>query len=793
MSEDAVVAVALASSAAATAGVDGADSVAAADVPGPRHADSEWRGHGDEPFGRLAEAGPDLMAYRLQLWPTLRCEYVSASARAITGHSPQEYYNRPQLFFDGLHPDDRPRVEQALAELDSGASSLEVRWLRDTGTVGWGAMRLLPLLDGGGRLIGADGVVIDVTARRLAEVALCVSDDKFRRIFHDNPQPMWVVDAESRRFLAVNSAALRLYGYTAAEFASLSIADLRVDPEPAVVADLARARAGVSQFGARHRLRDGRVIDVEVTTQGQEYEGRPAVLSLIQDVTSRLTVEREMTRRSFHDSLTGLPNRELFLDRLGHALRRRARRQDTAVAVLFIDVDRFKTVNDGLGHAVGDGMLRALADRLGTVIRSDDTLARLGGDEFGILVDGVASPEDARRSAQRILDGCAEAIDVDEHSIALSLSVGVAVAKRRGSRAEEVVRDAELAMYAAKSRGRGRLEPFVLSMRTVAEQGLSLDQDLRHAVERQELALVFQPVVAVDSGAVIGCEALVRWQHPTRGLLPPDVFIPMAEDTGLISEVDTWVIREACAQMAAWRSAGIVDLFVAVNVSGIDIGCGRLVERVQAALDDSGIPAHCLEIELTESVASIQSAVALKELDCLRQRGVSVSIDDFGTGYSSLSKLATLSIDRLKVDRSFLAPIKRADDKVPLVSAMIALAHELGLSVIAEGVETAVQLAFLRRHGCELFQGYLASPPVSAGAFADICRGAPRTRHPVTAPRDGAKRPGGVRRIARIGSSKALPASSAPDQAVEQLSGKRPTACSMRRRQVACRHTPTLS
>jgi EAL domain-containing protein (putative c-di-GMP-specific phosphodiesterase class I) len=303
------------------------------------------------------------------------------------------------------------------------------------------------------------------------------------------------------------------------------------------------------------------------------------------------------------------------------------------------------------------------------------------------------------------------------------VSIGVATTSRAQTSADELLSHAELAMYAAKIAGRGRVEVFVPSMRELATERLSLDQDLRHAVERGELRIFFQPVVSVDSGTIDGCEALVRWQHPTRGLVLPDTFIPLAEETGMITAIDTWMLRSAGSRVAGWRASGLSDLLLAVNISGRDLGRGELVDRVSAALLETGLSRDRLEVEITETSAVSQPLEAVNELRHLRSAGIAVAIDDFGTGYSSLSKLATFPVDRLKIDRSFLNDIRHQEDDVPLVAAMIALAHRLGLAVTAEGVETPEQHAYLRRNGCDLLQGYLFSPPVPPDRFEALLRG----------------------------------------------------------------------
>jgi EAL domain-containing protein (putative c-di-GMP-specific phosphodiesterase class I) len=360
--------------------------------------------------------------------------------------------------------------------------------------------------------------------------------------------------------------------------------------------------------------------------------------------------------------------------------------------------------------------------RIQATLRPGDTVARMGADEFAVLLEDVGHAGASVEAAERLAEAFHSPLEFAGGSLVIGISVGVATASTAQTTAEELLRNAELAMYAAKASGKSKIEVFVPSMHATVAERLSLDQDLRQAVVRGELRLLLQPLIAMDSGAIVGCEALVRWQHPTRGMVMPDAFIPLAEETGMISDIDAWVLRAACAQVARWRVSGLADLILAVNASGRDLGRGELVDRVSAALLESGFPSDRLEVEITESSAVSQPEAALDELRRLRAAGVAVAIDDFGTGYSSLSKLATFPVDRLKIDRSFLGPIKSEGDDAPLVAAMIALAHQLGLVVTAEGVETTEQLAFLRRNGCDLLQGYLFSPPVSPDRFEELLR-----------------------------------------------------------------------
>ncbi len=553
---------------------------------------------------------------------------------------------------------------------------------------------------------------------------IAASEARFRRLFFDNPQPMWVLDGETGRFRLVNEAAVAKYGYSAEEFGAMDASALRRDPAQ-YAADFSRALAGPATVTARHRLRDGRLIDVEMTTGPQEFDGRPAILTIVDDVTERNRMYKQLREGALHDPLTGGANRTLLSERVTHALSRMRRRSAT-LAVLVVNLDHFKHVNDSRGFAQGDVLLQAAAARIQATLRPGDTVARLGADEFAVLLEEMSHPDGAVEAAERLEEAFASPLDFGNDSLMMTLSIGIATSSTAQTSADELLGNAELAMYAAKDAGRARVEVFNAGMQHSATERLSLDQDLRRAVERDELRLFYQPFISTESGEIVGCEALVRWQHPLRGLIPPDRFIPLAEETGMITAIDTWVLRNACAQAAAWRRAGRLDLHVAVNVSGRELGQADLVDRVEAVLFESGLSPDGLELEITESTAAVQALDALDELRQLRRGGISVAIDDFGTGYSSLSKLSTFPVDRLKIDRSFMSSIREESDDDPLVAAMIALAHRLGLEVTAEGVETEAQRAFLRRSGCDLLQGFLFSRPVPADQFEELLEGSPQ-------------------------------------------------------------------
>ena len=449
------------------------------------------------------------------------------------------------------------------------------------------------------------------------------------------------------------------------------------------------------------------------------------------DVTARKLAERRLLHDAFHDALTGLPNRALFLDRLGMALAHLRRRDDHAFAVLFLDLDRFKNVNDSLGHNVGDELLIAVARRLESLLRPGDTVARLGGDEFAILLDGIADGTQATRVAQRINREMAEAFAVHGHEVFVTLSLGIALSAGADyERPEDVLRDADTAMYRAKAAGKDRHAVFDRDMHDRAVALLQLETDLRRGLEREEFELHYQPIVSLATGEIDAFEALLRWRHPVRGLLHPATFIPVAEDTGLIVPIGWWALRESCRQLAEWQALHPAErqLAVSVNLSCKQFMQGDLVRRVKRILRDTGIRLGSLRLEMTESTIMEHGEVAIAKLRELRELGVQLYIDDFGTGYSSLSYLHRLPMDALKIDRSFISELEdgAGEQHSEIVRTIVTLARTLGLGVAAEGLETADQVSRLRGLACEYGQGYFFSAPIDRSAARDLLAGRAR-------------------------------------------------------------------
>ena len=437
------------------------------------------------------------------------------------------------------------------------------------------------------------------------------------------------------------------------------------------------------------------------------------------DVTDRKKVEEQLIHDSLHDALTGLPNRVLFLDRLDHALSLTKRHPDRKPAVLFLDIDRFKIINDSLGHMAGDQMLIATARRLESCLRAEDTLARLGGDEFAILLDNTNDVSDTVRVAERIQRRLVSTALLSGHDRSVTASIGIVMITPDYAQSEYVLRDADTAMYRAKASGKARYQIFDATMHASVQAQLQLEADLQRAIGRQELLAYFQPIVSA-SGEMIGAEALVRWQHPQRGLVPPNEFIPIAEEMGLIIAMDQWMIRTACTHAKTWHEAGHTHWSVAVNISARQFQDQSLPKTVQNILQETGLPAHALKIEITESVAMQDLDVSIRVLNELNAMGIQISIDDFGTGYSSMGYLKRFPLHVLKIDRSFIQDITQDSDSEVITKAMIVMAHSLKLVVIAEGVETEEQCALLRSLGCDAMQGYFFSRPMPAEAFVKL-------------------------------------------------------------------------
>ncbi|MGB6431307.1 MAG: EAL domain-containing protein [Candidatus Acidiferrales bacterium] len=467
--------------------------------------------------------------------------------------------------------------------------------------------------------------------------------------------------------------------------------------------------------------RNGLQIPIEDSVSTiHDAEGRLSGTVLVfRDVSAARAMALEMAHSAQHDFLTGLPNRLLLNDRVSRAIAL-APRHGKKVAVLFLDLDGFKHINDSLGHPIGDQLLQSIAKRLVDCVRASDTVSRQGGDEFVVLLSAVDHAEGVAISAKRILQSVADAYSIGGHELHLTTCIGVSVYPDDGLDAETLIKNADTAMYQAKEHGRQRYQFFKPEMNVRAVERQSVEESLRRALERREFALHYQPMIDLRSGEITGAEALIRWTHPTRGLVSPAQFIPVAEDCGLILPIGNWVLREACKQARAWADSGLIATKMSVNISAVMFRDDHFLDGVFAILDQSGLDPKFLELELTESILMKRVGTTQSILANLRAKGVQVAVDDFGTGYSSLSYLTKFPIDSLKIDQSFIRQISTAPGENTIVTAIISMGRDLNLRVVAEGVETREELAFLQAHDCDEAQGYYFSRPVPADQFAKL-------------------------------------------------------------------------
>jgi diguanylate cyclase (GGDEF)-like protein/PAS domain S-box-containing protein len=571
-------------------------------------------------------------------------------------------------------------------------------------------------------------LILDVSDRKQAEIQLQDLTNRLELATHSAKMGIWDWDLASDRLLW-DDRMYDLYGVRPEDFSEAYEAwEAGVHPEDLMATQTALQQAlnGEKDFNTEFRIvwPDGTIRHIEAHAIVQrDTEGRPLrIIGVNLDISSRKQAEEQIIYRSLHDSLTDLPNRALLKNRLELAIRRAAQSHTYHFAVLFLDLDQFKIINDSLGHLVGDRLLITLAQKLQNLIRPIDMAARLGGDEFVILLEHLQSIQTAIAMADAILAEFAGTTSVDGHDIFITTSIGIVWGTHAYTDAADLLRDADIALYRAKARGRRRYEIFDVEMHVQAVKRMTLEQDLRLAIERQEFVSYYQPIVDLRTRRLTGFEALIRWQHPSRGFISPADFIPVAEETGLILPISRWILQAACEQVALWQRqfTDTADLRISINLSSHDLRQPSLIQIVQQILQASQLPATSLTLEITESmlIENINMTIAL--LSQLKEIGIRISIDDFGTGYSSLSYLYNLPANYLKIDQSFVSNMQMGDRNYKIVQAIVGLSDRLELGAIAEGIETEQQLIWLKELGCELGQGYLLARPLSPQAVTDL-------------------------------------------------------------------------
>lgn len=652
-------------------------------------------------------------------WPM---DFVSSGVISLTGYTPGQFFRSEVMYGDLIHPKDRDRVwnEIQAALLKRSRFQLEYRLIDAKGEEKWVWEQGAGVFDDQDQIVALEGFICDISEQKQAAERLAILNFALNQV-----QEAAFLINEQAGFLYVNDEACHSLGYSREELLALKVTDINEAFVANAPADSCESwqhhwqelrEQGSVNYESYHEPRTGNKFPVEIIGNYFEYEGQGFKLTLARDITQRKQQEKEVEYRAYHDPLTNLPNRALVMNRLEQSLAA-AQRHDRVLAILFVDLDRFKTINDTLGHSAGDLLLQQVGKRLTAAVRKDDTVGRLGGDEFLILVSDLNSAEDSSHVVEKLQAALEQPFEVAEQRLHVTASIGISLFPRDANAGETLVRYADNALYLAKEEGRNTFRYFSPELDARIHDRLLMENELRQAIQRDELFLHYQPQVCLASGRITGVEALARWRNGILGLVPPDKFIPIAEDVGLIMAIGEWVLRRACMDAHRWHSNGLTDVRISVNLSQRQIEQPDFTDRVAQILVETGCDPLLLEFEITESMLMAHPEQAIAKLNILHAMGIKLSLDDFGTGYSSLSYLKRLPLDRLKIDKSFVNGIPNENHDVAIVQATIVLARQLGLTVVAEGVEELAQKEFLIANGCAEMQGYLLSRPVPADAL----------------------------------------------------------------------------
>jgi diguanylate cyclase (GGDEF)-like protein/PAS domain S-box-containing protein len=657
-------------------------------------------------YRRLVETSNDL------IWSVDadgRFTFVNDSAaRRIYGYSAEEMIGR--AFSEFMTPEQALKDLKVFEEIKGGHSAFNYRTvhLRKDGSPVHLSFNAVVEHSPSGEVLGTTGTAADVSDLVRYAAELERSEERYRLLFENATEPIAV--AQNGRLVFFNQAVLAATGYGEDEIRSLPFVELVHPDDRAMVADrhLRRLKGEVfsNTYVIRTLRKDGDVRHMNLSGVAIAWEGRPATLNFFSDVTARVKAEAELEYQAYHDPLTGLPNRALFADRLNIALAR-ARRHKEPIAVLYADLDHLKRVNDTLGHGVGDLLLKEAAQRLRSMVRAVDTVARFGGDEFVILLGRVKDASVAARVAEKLVATMNEPMEVGGHTLRVTVTVGVSAWPDDGDDGETLVKNADNALYQAKEQGRNSYRMFAPEMNARVQHRLTMEQSLIRAIKASKLSLAYQPQIALRSGRIVGYEALLRWKDESLGDVPPASFVPLAEETRLIEPIGDWVLRRALEDARRFRG----EARLAVNVSAIQLRDTNFPARVAEQLAAHRFPATRLEFELTESATIADDEKVISVLARLREMGVRIAVDDFGTGYASLSYLRRLSVDLVKIDKSFIAGVGDSPADSAIVLGIMGMAHGLKLVAIAEGVETEAQKEFLEVAGCDFAQGFLFGRP----------------------------------------------------------------------------------
>ena len=674
---------------------------------------------------RAADSGFLIVDARLPDQPIIYC---NPAFEKITGYAFREVVGRNCRFLQkpGEEPEKLARLRAAIHAGET--CQIVLRNYRKDGTLFWNELTVSPVKDKQGDVTYLIGVQNDVSERFRIEELRRDSESRFRALF-DNSLDGIAYFSLDGHCISTNQAYCDMLGYEEQEILKARYEDITPlqwhGPENDIIISQLLVRGYTDLYEKEYIRKDGSIFPVSVRAAlHYDAEGNPAgIWSIVRDISqykeaiaSLREKEARMEYLAYHDALTQLPNRLLFQDRVSQALER-ARRSGRKLAVMLLDLDRFKNINDSLGHAIGDCFLKEISSRITGSIREADTAARIGGDEFVVVLEDLHDINSATGVANKLLKVLARPVRVEEHELYTTASIGISVFPGDGDSVDSLIKAADAAMYRAKEKGKNNFHYFTEDINRRTFELLLLENDLRRALDQQQLFVAYQPQFSIDGGELVGVEALMRWNHPAEGLIAPGKFIPVAEETGLIVPLGRWMLRESCTQIKAWLDQGYKLGRIAVNLSVRQFRQPGLVEDITRILQEVGLGPEHLELEITESIAMDNVEATVEKLEVLKRMGLQLSIDDFGTGYSSLSYLKRFAIDKLKIDQSFVRDIATDPNDAAIAASTIALAHKMGLKVIAEGVETREQVAFLHEQGCDEVQGYYYGRPMTAADF----------------------------------------------------------------------------
>ncbi|MEB3118333.1 MAG: EAL domain-containing protein [Limnothrix sp.] len=675
-------------------------------------------------------------------WNPKSDEVVYSSRwKSMLGYQADQIGNRRSEWISRVHPDDLGRVLRGFDDYVNrkiDEYSMEYRLRCRDGQYKWISARGQAQWDRRGQVQRMVGSITDIDKRKRSEAALRESEERFRAIVEQAAIGICQIDPNGR-YLHVNQRFCNLLGYTEAELLQQTFQDLTYPGDLAENLQQSQRlwRGDISSFSLekRYMRKDGQLqwVNVTVSLVQSASDAQPYTLALVEDISARKQAEEQLTYNAFYDALTGLPNRNLFVDRLKVCLSQSQRHANRMFGVLYVDLDRFKVVNDSLGHHAGDELLVQIGRRLQSCLRCNDTVARLGGDEFAVILDDVGTSEEALWVADRVQEHLKQPFHIHGHDFYTSASIGVALSQDPATQQpyanwQNLMRDADIAMYRAKANGKGCSQVFEPMLHHSTLTQLQIESDLRQALSNNGLEVYFQPIVRIQDRRLVGFEALVRWNHPQQGWISPSVMVAAAEETDLIVHLGEWVLAAACAQLQQWRSHWHRDhshlpLSISVNIAGRQFAQANLVQQIERTLMETGLPPACLRIEVTESVIAERVDSVVDKLARLKALGVQSCIDDFGTGYSSLSRLQQFPINALKVDRSFVKDLPYSEDSAAIVRTIVNLARSLNIHTVAEGIETPEQLQCLEQLGCDYGQGFLFAKPMQAAAAEELLRG----------------------------------------------------------------------